>query len=38
MRRYNVSARKDKLIFSKTAGATKAINTSAFHYRGGIRL
>mgnify|MGYP004569184635 CR=1 FL=1 len=36
-RSRGMNASKDKKVFSKTAGSTKAINVSTV-YRGGVRL
>lgn len=38
MRRKRMSRRKDKRVFSRTAGKTKQINVKPGEWRGGIRL
>lgn len=38
MKRKKMRKRKDKRVFSKTAGKTKKINVNPSEYRGGIRL
>jgi hypothetical protein len=38
MRRRRMSRRKDKRVFSRTAGKTKQINVKPGEWRGGIRL
>ena len=38
MRRRRMSRRKDKRVFSRTAGKTEQINVKPGEWRGGIRL
>lgn len=38
MRRKRMRKRRDKKVFSHTAGKTKRINVSPSEWRGGIRL
>lgn len=38
MRRRRMGRRKDKRVFSRTAGKTKQINVKPGEWRGGIRL
>jgi len=38
MRRKSMRRRKDKRVFSRTAGKTKQINVKPGEWRGGIRL
>lgn len=38
MRRKRMRRRKDKRVFSRTAGKTKQINVRPGEWRGGIRL
>lgn len=38
MRRNKASPRKDRVIFSRTASKTKAINLPTKIFRGGIRM
>jgi hypothetical protein len=38
MRRKRMRRRKDKRVFSRTAGKTKQINVKPGEWRGGIRL
>lgn len=38
MRRRRMRRRKDKRVFSRTAGKTKQINVKPGEWRGGIRL
>lgn len=36
--RRRVIPRVDRRVFHRTAGRTKALNSTAIHYSGGIRL
>lgn len=38
MRRKRMRRRKDKRVFSRTAGKTKQINVKPGEWRGGIKL